>query len=398
MKSQGLRSGFTTGTCAAVAAKAAAAMLLTGENTDRAAVETPKGVKAEMEILQPEISSRFAFCAVKKDAGDDPDVTHGMLVCARVEYIEPGEEEEQFYRSDEYDNLYLTGGTGVGVVTRKGLACPVGLSAVNPVPRRMIFHEVGKVCRECGMSKRLLITIELPDGEKLAGKTFNPKLGIVGGISILGTSGVVEPMSEQALIDTVFLEIHMKAVEKCQILVLAPGNYGENFLQKEFSISLERGVKCSNFIGAAIQKAAEEGIRKILLVGHLGKLIKVAGGVENTHSKYGDRRMEILWNCTKDCMRRVEDRKSDKEKWLEQRILGANTTEEAVELLKKTGILEAVMAETAERIREQAVCFAAGKSAVEVVTFSSVYGILGKTGGAEAFAVALRDTDGMLNG
>lgn len=380
-----LRSGFTTGTCAAAAAKAAAVMLLTGKRVTRMELMTPKGVQADLEILNITADKQQVSCAVKKDAGDDPDVTHGALVYTSVSYIE--EIKETYYQSEAHPWIYLTGSKGIGIVTREGLACPVGKAAINPVPRRMIMQAVGEICDQIGLCKKLLIDVSIPDGEELAFKTFNPKLGIVGGISILGTSGVVEPMSEKALLDTIKLEIHMKAVEGCRVLVLTPGNYGETCLKDHLGISLENAVKCSNFIYDSIKVAADEGIGNLLLVGHIGKLIKAAGGVKNTHSKYGDRRMEILWECTQTAMNCLKaPPQADK---LKEEILGANTTEEAAGRLIREGLSDAVIRIAVERIKGYAKLWGNGKLKAEVVTFSNVYGILGMTEGADRIIASL---------
>ena len=212
-------------------------------------------------------------------------------------------------------------------------------------------------------------------GEELAEKTFNPKLGIVGGLSVLGTTGIVEPMSEAALTATIRLEIHMKAVEGADYLVVTPGNYGEAFLKEHLGISLDQGVKCSNFIRDTMKFMEEEGFRRGLLVGHAGKLIKAAGGVENTHSRYGDRRMEILWDCVEGA---VPPKAKDSR--LREKILASNTTEEAVEYLEEEGIRRITGDFAAKRLRQQILDWTDGKVDMDVILFSSGLGVFGEVG------------------
>ena len=194
---------------------------------------------------------------MRKDAGDDPDATDGTLVYARAEYLASEEEsskEENLtedhlkscYQKGTWPKLYLDGGAGVGRITKPGLSCPVGKAAINPVPRDMIFGEAERICEEMGFTGNLKITISIPEGERIAEKTFNPWLGIEGGISVLGTSGIVEPMSEAALIETIRLSIKQKAALGEKHLLLVPGNYGETFLKEALQIDPDRAVKCSN--------------------------------------------------------------------------------------------------------------------------------------------------------
>ncbi|WP_077610518.1 cobalt-precorrin-5B (C(1))-methyltransferase CbiD [Clostridium sp. Marseille-P2415] len=403
MEKHELRSGFTTGTCAAVAAKAAAAMLLTGSELEHMELMTPKGRFADLSLFHVALNREKAVCAVKKDAGDDPDVTDQALVFASVEYFN-GKEDEPVKRcycwngeeADGVSPLFLAAGEGIGLVTRPGLSCPVGMPAINPVPRSMIFHGVEEARRKAGFEGSLKICIWMPEGRNLAEKTFNPKLGIKGGLSVLGTTGIVNPMSEAALTATIRLELHMKAVAGIRRVILTPGNYGEAFIKEALGLFMEEGVTCSNFIGDALEMAGEEGFGQILLTGHIGKLIKVAGGVSNTHSKYGDRRMEILWDCTAASLEGKSFKRSSIGMELKNKILLANTMEEAAGILKDYGILEPVMEEAVNRIQKFASLWAGGIK-VEVVTFSTVYGILGMSREAQAliglFAGMTGDTD-----
>lgn len=275
-----MRYGYTTGSCAAAASKAAAYMAIKNELIDKIDIETPKGWNLTLEVINPRIESegKAGFCYIKKDAGDDPDITHGILIGAGVELTDsPG--------------IVLKGGEGVGVVTKTGLYIPPGQPAINPVPRKMIKAEVSKVLPD-GMGA--IVTITVPEGKEKAKKTFNPKLGIIGGISILGTSGIVEPMSDEAFKESLAIELKMANQQGLDKVVLVPGNYGEENAIRLFGIDKSNIIKTSNFIGFMLNKCIEEKIKKVLLVGHIGKLVKLSGGIFNTHSKVADARLEIL--------------------------------------------------------------------------------------------------------
>jgi cobalt-precorrin-5B (C1)-methyltransferase len=261
-----VRYGFTTGSCAAAAAKAAAYMLLTGKIKNCITIETPKGIPYTAEVTDIVRGESQVSCAVVKDGGDDPDVTSGSKICATVTADNRGDGEKEL--------LQIDGGKGVGRVTRPGLDQPVGNAAINHVPREMITREVQEVCRICDFHGTLHILISVPDGEALAERTFNPRLGIVGGISILGTTGIVEPMSSQALKETIRVELRQQRAEGQTIAAVSPGNYGLDFMQQTYGYDLDRSVKCSNFIGETIDMAAELGFCAMLLTGHIGKLMK----------------------------------------------------------------------------------------------------------------------------
>ncbi len=375
-----LRSGFTTGTCAAASAGAAAAFLCSGQAPALMEVVTPAGETARLFVEQAEcLPGKTACCMVRKDAGDDPDVTDKALVGARASFAGEPPFGRPCYGDPEYPGLYLTGGKGVGLVTKGGLSCPVGYPAINPVPRKMILREADRARRRAGLAEQgLLLEIFIPDGERLAEQTFNPRLGIEGGISILGTSGVVNPMSEAALIETIRLEIRVKAAEGKTMLAVAPGNYGERFLREETGLPMDAFVKCSNFIGDAFSMMKEEGIRQVLLAGHVGKLVKVAGGVLNTHSRYGDRRMEILSDCAAECGVAPEASAA---------LLGMNTTEEAAEYLVRLGVLAPVMDRVAARVKR--VLESESGIETEVLLFSGA-GLLAKTERALSYADLLK--------
>ena len=274
-----MRYGFTTGSCAAAAAKAAAYMLLTGKRKTEITIETPKGISYTPKIEDIRMEEGKVSCAVQKDGGDDPDVTSGSFIYAAV----CAETEESGTLS-----IHIDGGEGVGRVTKPGLDQPVGNAAINHVPREMIAKEVGEICRLLDYKGRIEVEISVPGGEELAKQTFNPRLGITGGISILGTSGIVEPMSNQAIKDTIRVELNQRKVQGYDYVAVSPGNYGLDFMKQSYGYDLDKSVKCSNFIGDTVDMAVEMGFQKMLLTGHIGKLIKVAGGIMNTHSREAD--------------------------------------------------------------------------------------------------------------
>lgn len=281
--SEKLRCGYTTGSCAAAAAKAAAEFILSGSKPLFVNIDTPKGISLELEVQEAEIGEDFAKCGIKKDGGDDCDVTSGAMIFARVSLIPLGVE--------------ITGGKGVGIVTKAGLDQPVGEFAINSVPREMITREVLEAAEKYGYSGGFRVEISVPDGEEIAKKTYNPRMGIVGGISIIGTSGIVEPMSNSALIETIRVEAKMRRAEGYKNLLLTLGNYSESFIQRSMPFALEKSVKCSNFIGEAIDIALENGFLRVLIIGHIGKLVKLGAGIMNTHSAQADGRMEVLVTC-----------------------------------------------------------------------------------------------------
>ena len=377
----GLQMGYTTGSCAAAAAKAAAEMLLSGEEIRQVRLLTPKGIELYLELEEIMRKMSEVSCAVRKYSGDDPDVTNGTLVCARAVLACHDSITESGYTDPAYPGIEVTGGEGIGMVMRDGLSCPVGHYAINPVPRTAIFREAALARREAGMPELpLRIEISIPSGRELAEKTFNPHLGIIGGISVLGTTGIVNPMSEAALVETIRLDIRVHAQEDVSLLAVAPGNYGERFLKEETGLSMENFIKCSNFIGTSFKMLSQEGIHQALLAGHVGKLVKVAGGVMNTHSRYGDRRMEILSACA----RTVGFPEADA-------LLPMNTTEEAADFLYEHGYLKQVMEQVANQVK--AVLEEESGVQTEVMLFSSNYGLMARTAGADAYVRELLEME-----
>ncbi len=395
-----MRYGFTTGSCAAAAAKAAAYMLLTGREKTEITIETPKGIPYTAQIREICRKEREVSCAVEKDGGDDPDITTGALICAKVFFAgttdrEAGEEPGKGFGKEcedeigghpqpggvrEQAQVIIDGGIGVGRVTKPGLDQPVGNAAINHVPREMIEREVLQVCQVLDYRGTLSVEISVPEGERLAERTFNPRLGIVGGISILGTSGVVEPMSTQAILDTIRVELRQQRALGREDVVISPGNYGLDFLKNTYHYDLDKSVKCSNFIGLTIDMAVEEGFKRLLLAGHIGKLIKVAGGIMNTHSREGDCRMELLTAFAVKCGVASEDA---------AKILSCVTTEEAVRILEECGRRQEVMDYAMERILFYLEKRAQGKLAIECIMYANDFGALAKSKEAEEWFTLL---------
>ena len=355
-----LRLGYTTGSCAAAAAKAAAWMLLTGRRKESIRLQTPKGIELNLKVLDIQMLADEVRCAIRKDSGDDPDVTRGTLIFAAV-------------RKSATPGVTIDGGEGVGRVTKPGLDQPVGAAAINSVPRKMIEENVREVCMLVGYDGGIDVTISAPGGEALAKKTFNPRLGIEGGISILGTTGIVEPMSEQALVDTIHVELRQRRANGADYVLLTPGNYGADFIRASIGLDPRTAVLTSNFIGDALEHCRALGFRGALLVGHIGKLVKLAGGMWNTHSKCGDCRMELIAAHAAALglpPARVEE------------VLDCATCDDALRILKEEQLYDAVLARLAERI-EFHLAHKCGEMAAGAIVFSKEYGLLCRTSRAQ---------------
>ena len=357
-----LRCGYTTGTCATAAAYAACELLLGGSCPSSVVVSTPAGIDVLVEVEDSARGRGWASAAVMKDAGDDPDVTDGALICARV-------------RRTAGPGVAIDGGEGVGRVTRPGLDRGVGCAAINTAPRTMIAAAVRSVAEAHGYDGGLAVEVSVPGGEELARRTFNPRLGIEGGISILGTSGIVRPMSEEALVSSIKLDLRVLAAAGVRHAVMVPGNYGRDFARGALGIADEAIVSCSNYVGEALDEAARLGFASLLVVGHLGKLVKVAGGIMNTHSRVADCRMEVLAAHAALAGAARADVCA---------IMGTATTDAALDLLDKRGLLEATMASLTERLQERLAYRAGEGMRCEAVVFSNQRGVLGKTTGADA--------------
>ncbi len=356
-----LRCGYTTGSCATAAAKAATVMLLSGERVDVVNIDTPKGIRLALEPLKIERTNNYISCAIEKDSGDDPDDTNHILVHAKVE-------------KQQHPGIEIKGGVGVGVVTKPGLACAVGGPAINPTPRRMITEAVEEVKAAYGYEGGLLVTISIPEGVEIAKKTFNPRLGIVGGLSVLGTSGIVEPMSEKALVETMYVEMNGQKARGNKNLLVFFGNYGEDYSRDVLKLNLDNAVTCSNFVGELLDYAVYCGFETLLLIGHSGKLVKLGQGVMNTHSRYADCRTELfalaaLFNGASLAVG--------------EEIYKCLTTDEITKVLMREGIFSKVMEQITERIDFYMQHRVHGKIKTGAVMFSNVYGVLGKTAAAD---------------
>ena len=357
-----LRFGYTTGSCAAGAARGAAELLLGEDEIEEAELMTPKGILLHLELLDIKRDENAASCAVRKDAGDDPDTTNGILVYAKVEKFQ--------IRSDMEDRIVIDGGTGVGLVTKPGLSQKIGEAAINPVPRAMILQAVEEIADRYHYEGGLKVTISVPEGEKIARKTFNPRLGIVGGISILGTSGIVEPMSEKALIDSIRVEMSQHAAMGEQYMLVTPGNYGADYLREHMALPFEKNIKCSNYVGETIDMAVDMGVKGILFISHIGKFVKVAAGIMNTHSHSADARMEVL------CANAI---RAGGDLACARSILQCNTTDEALRVLDENHILRETMKEITDRIQFYLDHRSYQQILLGAVIFSNEYGYLGQT-------------------
>lgn len=355
-----LRLGYTTGSCAAAAAKAAAWMLLTGSRKEKIILDTPKGIRLELDVKEISLGADRVSCAIEKDSGDDPDVTKGALIFATASKTDtPG--------------VTIDGGFGIGRVTKRGLDQPVGNAAINSVPRQMIRENVGEVMGLTDYHGGISVIISAPEGEILAKKTFNPRLGIVGGISILGTTGIVEPMSEKALVDTIRVELNQRRANGAEYVLLTPGNYGSDFIHNELGLDMKIAVQVSNFIGDALDICKEMGFKGALLIGHVGKLVKIAGGIMNTHSKYGDCRMEIL-------AAHAGAAGVPAEKVAE--ILDCIACDDVLRILQETDCYEKTLSRVTDRVAFH-LQHRGDEMETGTLLFSKEYGILGKSKNAD---------------
>ena len=359
--SKKLRCGFTTGTCAAAASAGAARMLLSGKVIENITVITPSGNSVTVGLTDIKKENDYVSCAVQKDSGDDPDVTDKILVYSTVSYEKSG--------------ITVDGGEGVGRVTKKGLKQQIGEAAINPVPRKMIEEQLKTAASDYSYDGGLKAVISVPMGIQIAKKTFNPRLGIEGGRNInTWNDGIVEPMSEQALIDTISVELDVRKAQNEEFIIVTPGNYGQDFLRDNLGIAVDKCVKCSNFIGDTIDMCIEKGFKSMLLVGHIGKLSKLGCTIYNTHSRYADGRMEAFALCAALCGAEREVLKN---------ILGCITTDAALEILKKEGIFDETIKMLEKRIDRSLKLRAKGSIEIGMITFSEEYGILCKTENAD---------------
>ena len=357
-----LRCGYTTGTCAALGAAGAARLLLTGKAPESVGLRTPKGIVVEVAPIYCRKTAAGAQCAIRKDGGDDVDVTTGLPVIADITLL-----------PDAPGQVTIDGGPGVGRVTKPGLDQPVGQAAINHVPRRMITDALHAEAEAAGYDGGFDVMISIEGGEEAAKRTFNPHIGVEGGLSVLGTSGIVEPMSQQAILDTVQLEIHQAALreQSPKRLILAPGNYGLDYLAQNLpEYSSIPVVKCSNFMGDALDMAAAEQFAEVLLVGHIGKLVKLAGGIMNTHSRMADCRTELF--CTHAALCGASQATC-------RALMDAATTDACLDILDAENLREPVLESLLQAIQLHLDRRVAGAFRVGAVLFSNQAGPLGQT-------------------
>ena len=355
-----MRFGYTTGSCAAAACKGAAEILLSGNRQETVQLMTPKGILLTLELKNIRIESDKVTCAIQKDAGDDPDTTNGIMVYASVQKTnDPG--------------IVVDGGIGVGRVTKAGLSQKIGEAAINPVPKAMILREAAETAEKYDYEGGLKIIISVPEGIEIGKKTFNPRLGIVGGISILGTSGIVEPMSEAALVQSIHVEMKQHFLQGEEYILVTPGNYGADYLREHMDLPYEKNIKCSNYVGETIDMAVDMGVKGILFIAHIGKFVKVAAGIMNTHSHSADGRMEVL---ASNAIRAGAPLECAKE------ILDASTTDEALEILERYQVMQGTMREILDRIQFYLNHRSYEQILLGAVIFNNTCGYLGQTADA----------------
>lgn len=348
------RCGFTTGACAQAAAKGAARMLKSSEILESIEIELPNKERQSFQLYDQKISDSSAVCAVIKDSGDDKqDVTNGIKIYATLKYEKNGDIE-------------LIGGDGVGEVTKPGLSVSPGEPAINPVPRKMILRDVKA---EMGEGGHYSITISVPDGERIAQDTYNPRLGIKGGISIIGTRGTVIPRSEKAYLDTIEMCLKALGGRAEKAVCLAAGTIGEDVLSNRFVVPEEKMITIGDNVGFAFDKCLKYGIKNIIYIGHIGKVSKVAAGLWNTHYSKGDARLETIAAYAAACG-------GDKE--LVNKILDLDLAEASIDLLRKEDLL-LTFDRIALKARERAVNRCAAIRSIDIIILDLNGNIIGST-------------------
>ncbi|WP_088553068.1 cobalt-precorrin-5B (C(1))-methyltransferase CbiD [Calderihabitans maritimus] len=349
-KREKTRKGYSTGSCAAAAAKAAVMMLFGQEKVERVSIDTPAGIRLDLPVEDVEFTPRWSRCCVVKDAGDDPDITNGLRIYATAEPAAEG--------------VKLKRGRGIGIVKKPGLPVPVGEPAINPVPRAMIEKEITSVLPP---GRGVEVTISAPGGEVIARRTLNPRLGIEGGISILGTSGLVEPMSEEAFKYSLVGQIRVAVALGLRRLLLTPGRRGQQLAIERYGVKADAVVQMSNFVGFMLEQCVKEGVKEIVLFGHVGKIGKVAAGIFHTHNRVADGRKETiaayaaLEGATPEVIKN---------------ILQANTTETIIDILNHYN-LERVFSHLAEEASRRARQYIWGELEVGTVLVDREGEILG---------------------
>ena len=348
-----MKNGFTTGTCAQAAAKGACLMLANQETVEEVEVKTPSGVKLNIGLLDQQIGIDFAECAVIKDSGEDPDVTNGAKVFVRV-------------RLSEKEGITINGAEGVGKITKPGLAVRVGEWAINPIPRKVIL---GEVSRFLPKDKGLEVTISVPGGEELAKRTYNPRLGVIGGISIIGTTGIVEPKSVEAYKASLALQLDVLKAQGYHKAVFVLGYVGDRFCKEALKLKEDSIIKIGDHVGFMLDECARKKIKEVILIGHIGKLIKVANGQFNTHYSFGDNRMDSIARYAKLC---------GANKKIIGRILKETTTEATIVILENAGLTR-IFEKIAQGVSAKAEEFVNNKVKIDCTILSLEGKVLGNS-------------------
>ena len=354
-----LREGFSTGSCMTGGAAAAALWLTTGTCPEVVEVETPIGRTLYLDVIPKE----KGVCGIVKDAGDDPDVTNGSEVITKVELL------------PEDGAITFVGGDGIGTVTEEGLKLPVGEPAINPVPRQMTERALRKIIGDRGA----VVTVSIPGGEELAKKTFNPRLGVLGGLSVLGTTGIVRPMSEEAMNDSLLVELDMYARQGHHAILFVLGTTGENALKAQYG-EFRCILQVSNYIGFMIEEAVERGFTDILIGGFVGKLVKVASGTMNTHSHVADGRLETI--CTHAALHGAS-------RDVIEKIYSCVTTKAAMKIVEEEGLTD-IWKDMAERASAHCRKTAHGMARVGVVFLDAENRVLAESANVPEVLNAVR--------
>lgn len=366
-----LRCGYTTGTCACGAAMYATQVLLKKVCSSldskellpsQVIVDTPSGIPVALDIHNITIDENFVSCSVIKDGGDDPDVTSGMHIFAKAEIIS-SICKMQNENTKEKQGVIIEGGEGIGIVTKPGLDQPVGNAAINSTPRKYITEIVESIKKLYNYSDTIKITIYAKEGKERAKKTFNERMGIEGGISIIGTSGIVEPMSNTAIVETTKLEINQRKAKGDKTLYIAPGRIGESFAHDVFKIDTEDIVLCSNNVYEAFENAIAAGFSDITFIGHIGKLVKLGYGAKNTHSANNDGRIEELILCA--LLAGANEN-------LLKEISECVTTDGVISILKNCDLLDKTMFVLGDRIESTILRWIEGKACIRLCVFTNI--------------------------
>lgn len=342
-QNKGYKFGPTTGSIATATALSSLKMLTEDKKTEIVQIKTPK---EKLDIFIDSVkkeSDNKAISSAHKYPYDDPDVTVNIEIYATVELVDKSSYKIGHGNPliDKEDNVIINGGCGVGRVTKNGLQIPIGEYAINPVPRKMIKENLKEHVPE---DKLAIVTINIPEGEKIAKRTMNPRIGIEGGISILGTTGIARSMSTKAYKDSLLIPLNVAIAEKYNDLIYVPGNIGEKIANRILDIHPDQVIQTTNFVGYMFEEAEKRNITRLTLVGHIGKLVKLAGGIFNTKHSIADGRREIFAAHTGICGGSTK---------LIQEVYKSKTTEEIIDLLKKDNLDVAVLNSIADAIKER---------------------------------------------